>query len=95
MKHQDDVSGIIVVHIKGNQVFKGKSETQKKQSVKKYLHQCIELQQKCDGLFLEKLTILQPQKIHAFSKLFEAPKQYIGYRKTFTNQIERKLLIGE
>jgi transposase, IS5 family len=77
------------------QVFKGKNETQKKQSVKDYLQQAIILQKKADDLVTATLNVLDPKNEQKCALLLVALMQYNEYSKTFTNQIERRLLKGE
>lgn len=78
-----------------HQVFKGKSEAQKKQSVKDYLQQATALQKKADTLLAAKLDILNVKHKQKCIDLLVALKEYTEYSKKFANQIDRRLLKGE
>jgi IS5 family transposase len=75
-----------------HQVFKGKSEAQKKQSVRDYLHLAKALKTSSE-------TLLQPGVVTNLSKpvvaLLLNLKAYVDYVTLFINQIERRLLKGE
>lgn len=76
-------------------VFKGKSEAQKKQSVKDYLQLAILLQKKCDAILPQELSVLNLKNEQKCILLLVALKQYNDYSKKFADQIERRLIKGE
>jgi hypothetical protein len=76
-------------------VFKGKSETQKRQSVKDYLQQAIFLQKKCDALLPNQLSGSTPKHQQKCLLLLTALNHYNDYSKKFADQVERRLLQGE
>jgi len=78
-----------------HQVFKGKRECQKKESVKKYIQQAILLQQKCDNILGHPLKASNQRHEEKVFELLVLLKKYNDYSKKFTNQIERRLLNGE
>jgi transposase, IS5 family len=78
-----------------HQVFKGKDEVQKKQSVKDYLQLAILLTKKTDAILASILIIKDTKKEQKCKQLLEALKQFNDYSKKFINQIERRLLKGE
>jgi transposase, IS5 family len=78
-----------------HQVFKGKNEAQKKQSVKDYLQLAIILQKKTDVVLATALEVLNPKNEQKCILLLVALMKYNAYSKKFTNQIERRLLQGE
>ena len=78
-----------------HQVFKCKSETQKKQSVKDYLQQAIFLQKKCDAILQDQLSGLAPNAEQKCTLLLSALNHYNEYSKKFADQIERRLIRGE
>jgi transposase, IS5 family len=78
-----------------HQVFKGKSDAQKKQSVKDYLQQATLLQKKADTVLTTTLNISNPKNEQQCIRLLVALKKYDDYSKKFTNQIDRRLLKGE
>ena len=77
------------------QVFKGKSETQKRQSVKDYLQQAIFLQKKCDAILPNQLSGSTPKHQQKCTLLLVALNHYNDYSKKFADQVERRLLQGE
>ena len=77
------------------QVFKGKSETQKKQSVKDYLQQAIFLQKKCDAVSASPFSDLHSKQQQKCTLLLISLNHYNDYSKKFTDQIERRLIKGE
>jgi transposase, IS5 family len=78
-----------------HQVFKGKNEAQKKQSVKDYVQQAIVLQKKADAVLVAALKVSNPKNGQKCTLLLVALMKYNAYSKKFTNQIERRLLQGE
>lgn len=73
-----------------HQVFAGKNEKQKRESVKEYLQQVALLQIRCEQI--EKtIPIITPKAMILLVEL----RQYIAYVKKFSDQIERRLLKGE
>jgi transposase, IS5 family len=82
-------------HFRGtsHQVFKGKSEHQKKQYVKQYLHQASILEAKVAELIKHPpVAIGNEEKIIA---IIEVLTKYKNYVTKFTDQIERRLIKGE
>ena len=77
------------------QVFKGRNEQQKAESVKLYLAAALELQERFDGLIKNPpaATIINMQV--AVSTAIESLNHYSDYVKKFIDQIERRLLKGE
>jgi transposase, IS5 family len=78
-----------------HQVFKGKNEAQKKQSLKDYLQQAIMLEKKADNILASTLIISDTKNEQSCALLLVALKQYNDYSKKFTNQIDRRLLKEE
>lgn len=75
------------------QVFKGKKEDQKRQSVKQYLRQANGLLARFESIINQPpLTTSSPELV---IKLVVQLKYYVDYVKKFTDQIERRLLKGE
>lgn len=76
-----------------HQVFKGKSEQQKKQSVREYLQQAGALLKRCQEL------VAQPPvafgKEESVIALLQSLSQYCSFVKKFIDQIERRLVKGE
>lgn len=76
-----------------HQVFKGKKEALKKQSVKQYLSQANNLSARFESIISHPpLNVTNPEIILA---LIEELKRYNQFVKKFTNQIERRLIKGE
>jgi hypothetical protein len=76
-----------------HQVFKGKKEALKKQSVKQYLSQANNLSRRFESIISHPpLNVINLEIILA---LVEELKRYNGFVKKFTGQIERRLLKRE
>lgn len=76
-----------------HQVFKGKKEALKKQSVKQYLSQANNLSRRFESIISHPpLNVINLEIILA---LVEELKRYNGFVKKFTDQIERRLLKRE
>lgn len=75
------------------QVFKGKKEALKKQSVKQYLNQANNLSVRFESIISNPPINITNQEI--ILALVEQLKRYNDFVKKFTNQIERRLLKGE
>ena len=75
------------------QVFKGRKEDQKKQSVKQYLRQANSLLSRFESIINHPpLNTIHPEIV---IRLVDQLKRYVEFVKKFTNQIERRLLKGE
>ena len=75
------------------QVFKGKSEQAKKQSVKQYLQLAAALQQRCEAI-VARPPMSTDHEVMITILLVDLMK-YAGYTRKFTDQIERRLLKEE
>ena len=75
------------------QVFKGKSEQAKKQSVKQYLQLAAVLQQRCEAI-VARPPMSTDHEVMITILLVDLMK-YAVYTRKFTHQIERRLLKGE
>jgi hypothetical protein len=76
-----------------HQVFKGRKEEQKRQSVKQYLMQTNRLSARFETIISNPpVSPIDPEISLA---LAQELKRYNGFVKKFTNQIERRLLKGE
>jgi hypothetical protein len=73
-----------------HQVFAGKNEKQKRETVKEYLQQVAILQERCEHI--EKTLSTKSFKVTALLLVLHS---YIDYVKKFSNQIERRLLEGQ
>lgn len=76
-----------------NQVFKGKNEVQKKQSVKEYLGQAKVILERCEEL-IQNPPIVQGADLKIMVLLQELGR-YCGFLKKFSDQIERRLIKEE
>lgn len=76
-----------------HQVFKGKKEALKKQSVKQYLRQANALSARFESIISH--PPLNPINLEIILALVEQLKRYNEFVKKFTNQIERRLLKGQ
>jgi len=74
------------------QVFKGKNEAQKKQSVKEYLRQADVLLKRCEELIQNPPMVIGEEKNILI--LLELSR-YCRFLKKFSDQIQRRLLKGE
>lgn len=75
------------------QVFKGRKEYQKRQSVKQYLSQANNLSARFESIIINPpLNITNPAIILS---LIEELKRYVEFVKKFAGQVERRLLKGE
>jgi hypothetical protein len=75
------------------QVFKGKNEANKKQSVKEYLRQAAMLLTRCQELIQNPPMVVAKEK--SIIGALQALSRYCDYLKKFSNQIERRLIDGE
>jgi len=75
------------------QVFKGKNEANKKQSVKEYLRQAAMLLTRCQELIQNPPMVVGKEK--SIIGALQALSRYCDYLKKFSNQIERRLIDGE
>ena len=75
------------------QVFKGKSEQQKKQSVREYLHEARVLLKRCQEILANGVVVFGKEEIGIV--LLHSLIQYSNLVKKFIDQIERRLLKGE
>ena len=76
-----------------HQVFKGKSEQVKKQSVQQYLHQARLLEASVAALIIHPpVSIINERKVMAIILMLDKYKKYVT---KFTDQIERRLLKEE
>lgn len=75
------------------QVFKGRKEDQKKQSVKQYLRQANSLLSRFESIINH--PPLNPIDPEIAISLMGQLKRYVEFVKKFTDQIERRLLNGE
>ena len=80
-----------------HQVFKGKKEEQKKQSVKEYLQQALALNVRCQAILKNEIKIksLLPNIEKRVLILLDQLGEYLGYATKFIDQIERRLLKEE
>lgn len=76
-----------------HQVFKGKKEDQKKQSVKQYLKQANNMLSRFESIIKNPPINLSDPEI--VINLVEELKRYVEFVKKFTGQIDRRLLKGE
>jgi IS5 family transposase len=76
-----------------HQVFKGKNEQQKKQSVRDYLHEAQVLLKRCQELMVNSVVAFGKEEIVIV--LLQSLSQYSSLVKKFIDQIERRLLKGE
>ena len=76
-----------------HQVFKGKTEHLKKQSVQQYLQLAEALQRRCEALLAAPAAAADKETMALI--LHVSLKHYVIYVTTFTDQIERRLLKGE
>ena len=75
------------------QVFKGKNEQQKKQSVREYLHEARVLLKRCQEILANGVVVFGKEEIGIV--LLHSLIQYSNLVKKFIDQIERRLLKGE
>ena len=75
------------------QVFKGKNEALKKQSVKEYLRQAAVLLKRCQEL-IQKPPVIEGKQERIIVNFGELSR-YCDYLKKFISQIERRLIDGE
>lgn len=75
------------------QVFKGKNEEYKKQSVKEYLRQTEVLLNRCQELIQTHPMVAGKEK--SMIVAFEGLSRYCWFLRKFSDQIERRLLKGE
>jgi hypothetical protein len=75
------------------QVFKGKNEAHKKQSVKEYLSQASVLLKRCEELIQNPPVLIERQT--KIIVILEELSRYCGFVKKFSDQIERRLIKGE
>lgn len=78
--------------ITSKQVFAGKNEVLKKQSVQDYLHLAKALKKNCEALVLPGVIVDLTKPVVA---LHVSLKAYLAYVTKFIDQIERRLLKGE
>ncbi len=76
-----------------HQVFKGKSDVQKKQHVKEYIKQSTQLLKRCEEL-IEHPPVFEEGGLKIAILLIEL-QRYCEFLKKFTNQIERRLIKEE
>ena len=76
-----------------HQVFKGKNEQQKKQSVREYLHEAGVLLSRCQEITANGVVFFEKKEIGIV--LLHSLIQYSNLVKKFIDQIERRLLKGE
>jgi IS5 family transposase len=76
-----------------HQVFKGKNETSKKQSVKEYLRQTGMLLKRCQELIQNPPMVAGNEE--SIIMALVALSRYCDYLKKFQDQIERRLIDGE
>jgi transposase, IS5 family len=78
-----------------NIVYKGRKESAKRESVKKYLSLAIQLEQRCQSIIDEPAKQIEEGKEIKVSILLEELAMYNKYIRKFTDQINRRLLKGE
>jgi transposase, IS5 family len=76
-----------------HQVFKGKNEQQKRQSVREYLHEAQVLLKRCQELMISPAVVFGKEEIGIV--LLQSLSQYTVLVEKFIDQIERRLLKGE
>ena len=77
------------------QVFKGRNEKQKIESVKQYLAAVLELSERFECIIKNPPASVDISTQAAITAIVEALKLYCDYVKKFADQVERRLIKGE